>query len=346
MEMDKINTQTAHFLDISISAQELEDLIISLPKLNFIHIQHSSFPSENLISLVRREVAYKPLLVTLANYGFHLYVLREGVSSFVRHRRIPTLWRAVLSGNVSCDENLVFHQVHAPQNGPAKRLLVVFSSIASSMYASSLMRHFEPNFKSIAKHIPTDTAVLRIADMGGVVGSFYLNSNALPKNEFHVSKLIKRVQVTLGLEPSNVVLYGASKGGTAATYYSLMDGYRAVAVDPILSDTYYEETFRDSHFTKGTFPETKQAKFDSIVRRPHPDADLAVICSEISPQFPIIKETLISHFDNRFVFLNSLCKDIKDHPDVGPNTLPHMLSQLNLKLAGLKSSEPGLFNVT
>ncbi len=343
--MDKINTKYARFLDVSMPTEDVDALIRSLPTLNFIHIEHKGYSTINLIEVVRKNPIYKPLLVTLANHGFHLYVLREEVSSFVRHRRIPTLWQAVTSGDVACDENTMFHQVTPPGGQRAEKLLVVFSSIAGTMYTSSLTRHFEQNFKSIAKYVPANTAILRIADMGSVVGSFYLNSHALPDHEAHVSALIARVADGLGLQASDVVLYGTSKGGTAATYYSLRDGYRAVAVDPILSDTYYVETFRDSHFTEGTFPESKQAKFAPLVQRPHAGAELTIICSQRSPQFPTIEETLISRFEDRFVFLNAQNPDIRDHPDVGPQTLPHMLSQLNLMLAGLPVSPPGVFNV-
>lgn len=345
MALDRINTQYAHFLDITTTADTLTDLLIACPTLNFIHINHEDYADVNLIGIVRKNPAFKPLLVALANHGFHLYVLRDGVSSFVRHRRIATLWKVVTSGDVQCNKNNMFYKVNSPVDHQVQKLVVVFSSIGSVMYTSSLNRHFEQNFKSISKYIPENTAVLRIADMGGVVGSFYLNSHALPDHESHVSALIAQVTRDLGLTNDDVVLYGTSKGGTAATYYSLKDGYSAVAVDPILSDEHYVTTFQDSHFTLGTFPHTKQEKFSQMIQTVHADADLSVVCSQRSPQFPVIEETLINPFRNRFTFFNAQNPKIKDHPDVGPFTLPYTLAQITAKLANLPRSCSGVFDV-
>lgn len=74
----------------------------------------------------------------MANAGFHLYTLRDGISSMVHHRRISTLWRNVISGEVSVDANGVFSKLEsAPSSIGEPRLLVVFSSIAGKMYTPS-----------------------------------------------------------------------------------------------------------------------------------------------------------------------------------------------------------------
>lgn len=346
--MEKIDSASAIHIPVDIPDAELRDRIASLPRLNFIHIAHAAISKntqDNIITLARREPALKEKLITMANAGFHLYALREGVSSMVRHRRIGTLWRPAIAGEISIDANGIFSKLApAPDHSGEPRLLVVFSSIAGTIYTPSLIRHFEQNFASIGKYIPKNTYILRIVDFGGVLGSFYLNSNALPRNEEHIATCISTTANELGVSSENIVLYGTSKGGTAATFYALRQGWRGIAVDPILSDEHYVHKHRDLHFTEGTFPAAKQERFAELVQQVHPQARLSVICSTRSPQFRYIEETLIERFRDRFLFLNSETPEIRTHPDVGPQTLPHTLSQINRHLAGLEAPG-GLYTV-
>lgn len=346
--MEKIDSASAIHIAVDIPDEELRDRIASMLRLNFIHIDHSAVSrneQDNIITLARHDPALREKLVIMANAGFHLYVLRAGISSMVHHRRISTLWRPAITGEISVDANRVFSKLlPALDRSGDPRLLVVFSSIAGTIYTPSLMRHFEQNFVSIGKYIPKNTHILRIVDFGGVLGSFYLNSIALPKNEDHIHTRIIATAVDLGVAMENIVLYGTSKGGTAATFYALRQGWRGVAVDPILSDEHYVRKHGDLHFTEGTFPATKQERFSELVSNVHSNARLSVICSSRSPQFRYIDETLIRNFRDRFLFLNSENPEIRTHPDVGPQTLPHTLSQINRHLAGL-DSPGGLWTV-
>ena len=290
---------------------------------------------DNFINLSRRDAALKAKLVLMANAGFHLYALRDGESSFVRHRRIRTLWNSVISGEIASDANGIFYKLERATGAGEPRLLVLFSSIAVNTYGASLTRHFEQNFASISKYLPKNTHILRIVDFGSVVGSFYLNSLSLPENERNIHARIEKAAETLGVSQQNIVLYGTSKGGTAASFYSMRYGWRGVSVDPILSDEYYVKTYWDSHFTVGTFAQTKQQRFSELLENVHPDAKLSVICSTRSPQISYIEPMLIDRFKDRFLFLNSENTGIKNHPDVGRETIPHALSQINMHLAGL-----------
>lgn len=337
--MEKIDSASVIHIPTGTPVDELRDRIASLPRLNFVHVDHSAVsrnPDDNIITLARHDPAIRENLVTMANAGFHLYTLREGVSSMVRHRRISTLWHMAIAAEVAVDDNDIFSKLEQAPGGGEPRLLVVFSSIAGKMYTPSLMRHFEQNFASIGKYVPKNTHILRIADFGGVVGSFYLNSLALPENEDHIRARIEDAAARLGVARGNIVLYGGSKGGTAAAFYAMRHGWRAVAADPILSDDHYVRKYNDLHFTQGTFAATKQQRFAELVQAVHPEARLSVICSTRSPQFPYIDDMLIGRFRDRFLFLNSENSEIRSHPDVGRQTIPHALAQINQHLAGLE----------
>jgi hypothetical protein len=338
--MEKINTKSCIHISLDDPLKTIKNRVLALDKLNFIHVDHAgrqthTKQANNIISIAGNDADAKAKLTFLANQGFHVYMVRNETSSMVHHRRIRTLWRDVVAKEITVDENNIFYVTYPPPLTVSPKLLVIFSSIAATMYTPSLQRHFEKNFATIAKYVPQNTHILRIADMGAVVGSFYLNSKSLPNNEAHVAAVIAREAKRLGISNKDVVLYGSSKGGTAAVFYALKYGYQAVAVDPILSDEHYVQEHGDLHFTLDTFEQPKEARFAELVENVHDDTELSVICSTRSPQYPYINETLISRFADRFVFLNSENENIKIHPDVGPKTIPHTLSQLNARLAGV-----------
>lgn len=342
--VEKIDSASNIYINLDIPVEDLKARIEATPRLNFVHVDHSAVSqdkNDTIITLARKDPETKKKLIVLANAGFHLYVLREGHSSMVRHRRIKTLWRNVISGDILVDDNDIFYKIETAEGAGEPRLLVVFSAIAAQIYTPSLMRHFEQNFATASKYIPKNTHILRIADFGGVVGSFYLNSFALPQHEKHIHARIAATAASLGVSDDNIVLYGNSKGGTAAAFYAMRHGWRGVAVDPILSDEHYVKAHRDLHFTVGTAAATKQERFAEIVQTVHPNTRLSVICSTRSPQYKFIEPTLIERFRDRFVFLNSENIEIKAHPDVGRQTLPHALSQMNRHLAGIDA--PGGF---
>lgn len=338
--MEKINTKTCIYVSLDDPLEDIRKRVLALDNLNFVHVDHAgretkTSQTNSVISIARNDADAKEKLVFLANQGFHVYVVRDDMSSMVHHRRIKTLWRNVVAKEVSVDENDIFYAVQKAPLTNDPKLLVAFSSIAAKMYTPSLFRHFEQNFASIGKYVPQNTHIMRIADFGSVVGSFYLNSKSLPDNEAHIAAAIAREAARLGISHKDVVLYGSSKGGTAATYYALKYGYQAVAVDPILSDKHYVQEHRDLHFTLGTFAQPKEVRFADVTADIHPDAGLSVICSTRSPQYTYIHDTLISRLSDRFVFLNSENENIQTHPDVGPKTIPHTLSQINARLAGV-----------
>ncbi|WP_157360879.1 XcbB/CpsF family capsular polysaccharide biosynthesis protein [Arthrobacter sp. EPSL27] len=313
----------------------------------YVHVTLAEGSSEdmNLIRLARKIPAARSTLVGLTNSGFHAYLTRENVTRLVRYDSIPDLWLKVKDGEYSVTEEGVVYTYTPPLAGALpKRLIVVFSSIHEDMYTTSLTRHFMQNFPTIQKYLPSDAAVLRIADLGGVAGSFYLNTTYLRDNVMAIQRLLSSVTKLHRIGHDSVVLYGVSKGGTGALYHALRGGYRCVAVDPIVSDVYYEERYGDSHFTaNGIFPSTKQTVFRRLIHEVFdgtlPNAGeysrWSVICSDFSPQFPYISDILVSSLTDRISFFNSRHSQIKDHPDVGPRTVNTATMLMNMHLYGV-----------
>lgn len=316
----------------------VSDALSDIGAYNYFMVDHSAYPScDNLLHVSRKDPGAKELVVALANAGFSLYKSEEHVSKFVRNSEIANFWHRVKEGDFLTSDGLVY-QVDLPANPAVSKLLVVFSSIGEDIFMSSLMRMFTFNFKSIAKYIPADAAVLRIADIGSVVGSFYLNNNSDRTFGDRVTALIHKVSDDLRVSAENVTLYGASKGGTAALYHGVTGGFNAVVVDPIVSDEYYERVFADSHFTQGTFPETKQQTFSRILESDRLlKQKISIIYSARSPQYSYIGSIVReSKLGRQFNYLNSLNPLINDHPDVGVQTVNIAVMLINMSMYHLK----------
>lgn len=334
--------------DVKVSLSELQSggissLIAANPTLRILRVDHSSIACDdrNLLDLAMKDQLIREAVVDIANHAFVAYMLKEGVTSFVHHSSIGKLWNRVKEGPFQVDRHGLIHSVDEPLAGlAATRLVVVFSSMAGKIRTPSLMRHFEQNFATIQKYLPAGTAVLRIADFGGVVGGYYMNTLGLPETEKHVQGLIADVAERFRIDSRDVVLYGASKGGSAALYHGLLGNYPVVAADPILADEYYIKTFNDSHFTVGVFPEDKKTKFGRLAASSDVGrlAPIAILCSKRSPQYPYVMETLGEPLRSHVAFFDSRHAGIKTHPDVSPKTLNLAVMLLNMQFYRLPIS--------
>jgi hypothetical protein len=337
-----------------ITPDELRRLLDRQPDNKFIHVTHGPAEPEtsNLIVMARKDPQARTCLIELAKAGFYVYVAKEGASRLVRSDNLKNLWLKVRDNEFQLTEDEVVYTYTPPEERPAARMLVVLSSITDNVNSPSLQRYFMQNFPTIQKYMPSDTAVLRVGDLGGVMGSFYLNTTHRPDNVGAVQRLIEAQRIQHGFSHDSVVLYGVSKGATAALYHGLVGSYRFVAVDPIISDDHYVKHLRDAHFTVGgVFPETKDVAFDKLLDRiaaspaaPGSPVRASVICSERSPQFPYIKRALIDRFSDRMSFFNASNPLINDHPDVGPKTVNCATMLMSMHLYGM-SPAPGVLNI-
>lgn len=338
--LENKSTKTVLYAKFTSGEEGVLSELLDGKELRFVHVDHSgaSSPGQNFIQFARKDTQAKDVVVALANRGLMAYTLREGTTSFVHYERIPSLWTKVQEGEFSADENGLVYRIEQPLSGHvATHLLVVFSSMAGKIYTPSMMRHFEQNFASVQKYVPAGTAVLRIADLGGVVGAYYMNTNALPNNEDHVQSLVCRTMEMLSLRQQDVVLYGVSKGGTAALLHGIKGGFKVVSIDPILADEHYIVEWQDSHFTTGVFPEDKKDRFSRLFANFPKDrvSPISIVTSERSPQHPYIMNAISGEVGTRIAIFNSLNPDISKHPDVGPKTLNLAVMLINSMMYGM-----------
>lgn len=335
-------------IDSNTTAKQLQNIILENSDCTFIHYTHSEVlqKGDNLITEARKNQNSYDLLIVLANNGYYLYMTKEDkISSFVHHAELPKLWQPVKNGEYIYNEDGIVYSLTMPvdQEMPIRNLLVVFSTMSGPIYMTSLMRNFTQNFSGIMKYISPDTVILRIADLGGVVGSYYMNTHYLPHNEDNIQKLITTVKNNLNVQ--KVVLYGASKGGSAALLYSLYHDYDAVIVDPILSDEYYINQYNDSHFTVDIYPTTKQDKYHEILKSTTWNKDVGrVIISAINtPQLSYINDIVLDQYGQHFTAFINTSNKIKDQPEVAGNSMHLITASINCMLNDIPFTKENYF---
>lgn len=328
------------WLTLQAQPDEIDSMVADndgLPRYFRVDTSSAGQPDTDMMKLSLKSRTAKDLLLTLTNLGYSLYYNTTDESRFVRHDRIVHHWPAVKDGTFKASEEGIVHQFEAPSSGNVERLVVIMSPINSK---PRLIRYFRPSFATLMKYVPRNTAILRIADVGGVKGAFYLNTSFLPDNSTRIQNLIRSTIDRHGIDSRNVVLFGASKGGTGALFHGLTGDLKFVAVDPILSDAWYIENENDYHFTTGgVFPRTKQEVFTDLISQVESDLRTAsrgsvIVTSSRSPQYTYTGE-IVHPIKDRLTIFNSDNPEIVKHPDVAPKTIYSQVLAINSLLVDL-----------
>lgn len=335
----RLNENSVRFtlVDSKISANV--EAIGRLSGIDYVEIEHGVYSDDasNLIQLSMKHRQLKEIVHSLAIHGFHAFAATGTMTKFVSQHEIGNLWHKVRAGEYTQSPDGVVHTLEYDRDHRVEALLVVFSSMADTYNKSSLMRFFEQNFKSVNKHVPERVAVLRIADIGGVVGGFYMSTTFDPEAGSKVQNLIASTMRKLDIAPERTVLYGASKGGTGALYHALRGKLHCVAVDPVVHDSYYESRYQDSHWTGGLlFPQSKQDAFtDLAAALTSEHRTIAIVTSPGSPLWDSISDFSNKIPEEKLRLIVSYDPKITDHPHVSQQTLKTVTGLINVGLAGL-----------
>ncbi len=333
--MNENYSQNINMESIKITLKNIDKIIINF-KLDQIIFDKSELGETeqeridyNLYANARKYPKVKDFVINLANNGFYMTAHSQGISTFSSISNIDK-FSELAKIKKQRFNNIFFDLELLNTNEKKQNLLVIFSSVADFPYNADISRrNFFPNFKSIYKYIPYNTNILRISDIGGVVGSFYLNNNFNLQVESNIQTLLKKIATDLSIAKENIVLYGVSKGGTASLYHGILGGYKCVAVDPIVCDEYHQKKHQDSHFTIGTFPESKKEKFKQLMNQ-NIHENVNIIYSKNSPIFKDIESIIKSNDKYKKInYFNIEHPKIKDHPDVGPNTINILMLIIN-----------------
>lgn len=336
---------------------QLETIVSSVQQFlvqsEYVEIFHGFYGVEdkNLMQLARVHRELRPLIFALAENGFVAYDGDARRTNFTRQKNVSVVWDKVISGRYTVDPSgLVYTLTEPRDNQTATCLITVFSSMSNPFDQVSLDRFFEQNFSSIPKHVPDSAAILRIADVGGVVGGFYLPTTYCPRSPHLVIDLVTAVSRQLGFSPrEKCVLYGASKGATGALYCSLLSGIPVVAVDPVLDDSLYEERYRDTHWTKGgIFVQRKEELFRDAAEALKTREDCSALRCLVTGNGSFLAESVKAFAEllprDDTVLLVSNDPRITDHPHVSIRTLKTVTGLINCLAVGIKP-QPGKYSI-
>ncbi|WP_368169341.1 XcbB/CpsF family capsular polysaccharide biosynthesis protein [Aeromonas sp. R4-3] len=320
---------------------------LSNKSIKYIHINHNGVgeADKNIIELSRKHKHIRTILVEITNHGFMTYVLRGGVSSLVHLSSIKYLWNPVKEKEYTIDINDIVYQYEDAEQQFDKKLVVMFYPMAPNPNISSLSRYFPNNFPTLKKHLGKNVAILRVADIGAITGAFYLNTIALPKNEFNIQSLIFKIMEDRGIDKNNVIFYGTSKGGSGALYHGLLGGFPVVSVDPIVNDEHYILNHGDLHLVNGVFEKEKKDVFYSIRDGVNKEniPPITIITSHNSEQYSYIMN-FINPLKNKATIYNNINPMIRTHTEVAPNSIHIILNAIN-SFCLMTPSAPGERNV-
>lgn len=296
----------------------------------------------NFLAVGRSNKEAKRLISDLANNKFFLTLHANGTSLFRKLTDENLFLTNFLEKDIK-SWNSVFYTLDVPQieKNSENKLLVVFSSISDLPFNASISRRlFFKNFPEIEKYIPKNTYILRIADVGGVMGSAYLNTKADPTIETRVQELIKKIQFDIAVQDSNIVFLGEAKGATGAMYHGIKMGIKTLAIDPLVSDEYYIEKFNDMHFVNNIYDHDKFYVFTELLSEYKEDnlSHIKLITSINSEQFKYISELLVSSQAKvNYFMLNSY--EVKKSSDICEQFFYLWISVLNTLIYGIESDK-------
>lgn len=101
-----------------------------------------------------------------------------------------------------------------------------FNTNGRELYAPTYLH------RDLLRSLVPDTLVVRIADVNLFWGSWYHNTYNYPDYEKNIANLINYYQNLYNVSSERSILFGVSRGGHAALYYSKMLDLPAVAVAP------------------------------------------------------------------------------------------------------------------
>ncbi len=307
---------------------------------HFVEVTHAK-PEEwtSLIHLARHDDDAYDLIVALARKGYFVFRAPEFGSRFVAREEVGAVWAAIRDATykVSAD-GIVYRYEDCRSEGPPSSLVVVFANVAKNRFSQKLDRHFPQVFETLRKSVGGHTAILRIADMDGVVGGFYLPTARDPQVDRKIQALILQVAGALDIPRDRIVTYGPSKGGTGALFHGLALGLHTVAVDPIVTNNRRRTRRDDPYFgSSDIFIESRDDTFESLLTGHRGDDSTlhVLMTSRGSQEFPDVVGLAQRHPEAGLSVIESRDPHITAHHEVAPNTVALTLAMINSCAQGL-----------
>jgi len=283
---------------------------------------------QNMIQLVKNDKKAYELYKTLLENDYVLYGHEDHISKFYKREHVSELSQM----DNLIHYNGVFYTIEEPSGRKVnelipKRLLVLFTCMpGTDYYSSSLIdRMFPRFFDGIEKNLVKNLYVMRFMDLNCSHGSHYVNTINFNDYETAIQNAILKVISNLDINKENVVLYGASKGGTGALLHGSALDIKALAVDPILHLGEYNNK-NDLHFLKNMRDEDVTHKINHYLNDCKSN-DKYIICSR---NVKFNYEQIQNINKDKIKIMEMVDDMITSHPEVSRNPVPEQLMILNM----------------
>lgn len=333
-------------LDLENNLEEFQSVIESNKiRPHFIETYHEKPESwTTLIHLSFTDNNAHEKLVWLAQRGFFVHRATKSGTQFVHRDSVHKVWPELLDGTYEMDSSGIVYKYSGPRSGGrAKSLVVVFSSVHANMYTQKLNRYFAQDFPDLEKLVSSQTGVLRVADLDGIVGGFYMPTVRDPKFHSNLKIFLDRFISDLGISLNHTVAFGAAKGGTGALLAALMLKINALAVEPIVEENSVSRPADDRYFTSSEiFTRSKSSVLNAALVEYENDttedarSQISIITSEKSEEFSAISNFIKQSKSGRIVMIKNRNSSILKHQDVAKVSVGVMMGIINLYSVGLE----------
>ncbi|WP_213064225.1 accessory Sec system protein Asp2 [Acinetobacter sp. LoGeW2-3] len=256
------------------------------------------------------------------------YFHENGISRFYKRENAIELFKR----KDLIYSNGIIYTLETPQgrkinNHVPKRLLVLFTCMPNKENFDNHIisnRMFPKFFDGIQKSLVKNVYIMRIMDINCSHGSHYTNTINYSNFEKNIQKEIDNVVEKLTINKRDVVLYGASKGGTGALLHGSALDYKTLAVDPILHLGEYNAK-NDLHFLKDLRKEDVVEQINKQLKVCG-NSIKYIICSENV----VFNYNQVMRLNNKVNIINLKDDMITAHPEVSRNSVPEQLMYINM----------------
>lgn len=295
----------------------------------------NTFSDKNLLELTLENDEVYMMYKSLLFNDYILYYHNEQKSKFCKRKLFQHLWTR---DDLNYDDG-IFYSIEEPKDNKIsnsqEKMLVIFDCmpVQEDYYSDILSRRiYHKYFENISKSLVKDVTIMRIIDLNLSHGSHYVKTINYPSMEDDIQRVIKKEMEERNISKSDVVLYGASKGGTGAILHASIGDYKCLATDPILDlhEYNYKQKVRDLHFLEDF---RKENIVDEVNQYLQKGSFKKVIIG--SENVPFNYERINQLNAETLVKLNFKYEQITKHAEISRNTVAEQLAILN----GLLSEE-------
>lgn len=291
---------------------------------------------KNLLEIARKDSNVKQKYKELLKNDYLLYLHKDSISRFCKREYAYKLFTKKHNFN---KYKSVLYKIDEPSgrkinHKTEKKLIVIFAKMpGAKLYDSAKLPHrmLPSFFEDLNRSLLKNVHIMRIMDTNVSHGSHYINTVNYPSYEKELEGAIEKVVKELDIQKENVVFYGVSRGGAGAIYHGTKLDYKTLAVDPIVNIG-GELDGNDRRLLKGLRKEDLVPDINTFAQTSNVFSKL-VICSE---NVPLYYNQATRLNDKLIKIINLKDDNIKNHPDVSPNSVPEQLMILNYLLGGVK----------